>query len=270
VSTPSPGFLLSDVMGSSGAAPGAILDSIGLPSLFPAFNYWPADDLGKEPSALYSITDGGNLENTGIVPLLRRQYPFIIAFFNSTFPIGSDDPSNVQGIAGDISRLFGLIPETTLGNTQNTQVFPQAQYADLVQGLNLARNSGSSYFDIYTVIADNAFGIEPYEVGVYWFYNNLNQEWKNAITDEGVLALLASADPTNDFSNFPNYATVGQNKVEIEGVWVPELLMLTAQQVNLLANMWRYTVGTPATGSALRAAMTKVAQRRESRRGAAR
>ncbi|MGH9765718.1 MAG: hypothetical protein ACREDR_22925, partial [Blastocatellia bacterium] len=98
VPTPNPIFLLSDVMGSSSAAIGAFLDQFGVTDFFPEFNYWPPVNVGKEPSELYSFVDGGDLENTGIVPLLWRQYPIVYAFVNSSLPIGSSSGFCVDGI----------------------------------------------------------------------------------------------------------------------------------------------------------------------------
>ena len=253
VPAPRPIFLLSDVMGSSGAAPGALLDEIGLPSLFPMFNYWPAVNLGNEESVLYSFTDGGNLEDVGIVPLLRRQYPVIIAFVNAELPIGSTNGQAFDGISGQVSRLFGFLPPETLGNGQDTQIFPKTKFDDLKAGLEATKNSGAYHVDSYPIHPNNSFGIPAYpqsinngKVTVLWFYNNLNCDWKSAVTDKGVQGVLNSTDKTNFFGNFPNYSTVFQNDTKVLGADVPELLLLTAEQVNLLGHMTEYTVATSA------------------------
>jgi hypothetical protein len=57
-------FRLSDMIGSSGAAPGSYLDVLDFPVLFPEFYTWPLG-AGTSPAAVCSsIVDGGNLENT--------------------------------------------------------------------------------------------------------------------------------------------------------------------------------------------------------------
>ena len=252
VTTPDPIFLLSDVMGSSGSAPAASLNQLGLADDgFPQFNSWPTVDLGQQASALYSFDDGGSLEDTGIVSLLYRQYPVILAFVNAELPIGSQSDESVDGISGQVSRLFGKIPNGNLGNTQDTQVFSNdnGEWDALVQGLKSNESHGAFFTADYTIQTDNTFGIVPYpgdgKVTVVWFYLNLNQDWKSKITDPKVLQVLDSHDPDNRFSNFPNYATVGQNTTL--GI-IPEVVMLTAEQVQLLANMTAFTVAESAGG----------------------
>ena len=240
---PQPLFTLSDVMGSSGAAPGILLDYFKRPEWFPEFSYWPAVNVGRQAATTYSFVDGGNLENTGIVPLLRRRYPLILAFVNSAAPLGSTSGGCVDGIDGQISRLFGLRPADSAFNEQDTQIFPTEQFPDLARGLKSAKAAGRApvFVDAYAIRQPNSFGIPAYpggKVKVAWFYNDLNQAWKDGLSAP-VRGLLAGGDPRNYLRNFPNYKTVFQNK---DAVGIDELLLLTAEQINLLAHMWCYTV----------------------------
>src|SRR5579883_1022176 len=92
-------FLLTDQMGSSSSAPGADINFFtDTEDWFPEFNYWSPKYAGTESAEMYSFTDGGNLENTGIVPLLRRQYPIIFAFVNSELPLGGTGSGYVDGV----------------------------------------------------------------------------------------------------------------------------------------------------------------------------
>jgi len=250
VPTPSEYFLLSDVMGSSGAAPGSILDCIGVNDIFPEFSYWPMVNIGQESAVTYSFVDGGDFENTGVVALLRRQYPVVIAFVNSELPINSTSDYAYDGIDGQVSRLFGLTPPCNPSNQddcsvascpqQSVQVFPTSQFDALATGLKSQKENGQPTFfsDTYTIVEGNPFGIPVYEVFVVWFYNDINQQWKNQLSST-IQELLGSTDPTNYMANFPNYGTVFQNKAS-DGI--PEILLFTAQQINLLANMWCYTI----------------------------
>lgn len=43
-------------------------------------------------------------------------------------------------------------------------------------------------------------------------------------------------------ANFPNLDTVFQNSTKILGEWVPEVLLYTPEQINLLANMQYYNI----------------------------
>jgi len=195
------------------------------------------------------------------VSLLYRQYPVIVAFVNAELPIGTKSDEAVDGISGQISRLFGKNPKKKLGNNQDTQVFnnDHGEFAALVQDLNKSRSEGAFALGDYTIRANNAFGIEPYpgdgKVSVLWFYLNLNQDWRGQITDKQVLAVLDSQSKKNNFKNFPNYSTIGQNRGDLD---IPELLWLTAEQVQLAANMTAFSVGTSAcaTLNALRKRFT--------------
>ena len=240
VSPPAFQFLLSDVIGSSSAAIAAYLNEFGLNSVFPEFSYWPLVNIGQQQACTYSFGDGGILENTGIVPLLRRQYKVIFAFVNSPYPVGSAEDGCYKGVDGQITRLFGFVPPNDFGNSQDTQIFPSAQFQSVLTGLTQSKAAGNVVFAAgsFTIQTPNNFGLEPYpgngEVLIFWMYNDLNRSWANQLTGPGVQALLNSTIPSNYMANFPNYDTVGQNE--------DELLLLTAQQVNLLADMWSYNI----------------------------
>jgi hypothetical protein len=228
-------FLLSDVIGSSSAALASVLDEFGFSGGFPFFDYWPIKEIGQEPAATYSFGDGGILENTGIVPLLRRGYRVIFAFVNTPFPVNSDDPGCVNGIDGQISRLFGFIPADDYGNNQNTQIFASDQFAVLATRLKAARAAGAPvvYADHYPILPSNPFELAPYRPLIFWLYNDWNMAWYTQLPLD-VKNLFTSWNPFDYLGNFPNYATVGQN----DG----ELLYLTPRQINLLAHMWCFTV----------------------------
>jgi hypothetical protein len=245
VPTPSYQFLLSDAIGSSSSAIAAYLDEFGLDPVFPEFSYWPLVNIGKEQACTYSFGDGGILENTGIVPLLRRQYKVIFAFVNSPYPVGSADNGCYKGVDGQITRLFGFIPPNDFGNSQNTQIFPSSQFDTVLTGLTNSKASGSVVVAAgsFTIQTPNNFGLEAYpgngEVLIFWLYNDLNKGWAKQL-QPSVQTLLTSTKPSNYMANFPNYDTVFQNQ--------DELLLLTAQQVNLLADMWSYNIISGFTG----------------------
>ena len=246
IARPDPPFLLSDVLGATSAAPGALLNLFGQPEWFPKFNYWPpsTDDAGATGEALYSFIDGATIDNSAIVPLLRRRYPIIVVFANTQEAIGSDSPSSVDGISHTISRLFGFNPSNPLLANRDSQVFPSHQFQPLVAGLKAAKEAGAApwFVDSYEVIEPNAFAIPAYRVQVVWFYNDLNQRWHDQLRPE-VQALLRSEDPGNSLHNFPNYDIFAQNRGP---TGLPILLHLTAQQINLIAHMWSYTVTADA------------------------
>ncbi len=230
-------FLLSDVIGSSSAALASLMDWFGYSGGFSYFDYWPIRNISKEPAVTYSFGDGGILENTGIVPLLRRGYRVIFAFVNTPFPVNSDDPGCVSGIDGQISRLFGLIPQEDYGNSQNTQIFATSQFAPLAAGLKAARAAGKAvvYSSQFPILPNNPFDLAPYTPTIFWLYNDLDASWFNRLPIS-VRQLFANSPPLDYLGNFPNYATVGQN--ESLDDYEYEVLYLTPRQINLLAHMW--------------------------------
>jgi hypothetical protein len=207
--------------------------------VFPEFSYWPLVNIGQEQACTYSFGDGGILENTGIVPLLRRQYKVIFAFVNTPYPVGCTDEGCYEGVDGQITRLFGHIPKNDFGNGQDTQIFPSDQFDIVKNGLTQSKNAGRVVFAAgkFTIQTPNSFALEPYpgdgHVLIFWMYNDLNANWKAQLQPD-VRNLLESTNPGNYMLNFPNYSTVFQNEYE--------LLLLSAQQVNLLADMWSYNM----------------------------
>lgn len=246
--TPNPPFLLADLLGSTSAAPGALLNYVGEPEWFPRFHHWsiPETSVGEAaPAPLYSFVDGATLDGTGVVALLRRRFPVILAFVNTQEPLGSTSSLfAVEGVTASLAELFGFAHPINPLDSQRNQIFPTEQFFPLRTALQRAKIAGKGvYFvDRYSIVQPNPYGVAPYpgdgKVTIVWFYNELNQGWKAQLAPE-VQALLASRDWANDMSNFPNLGVFFQNR---SAAGLPELLHFTPQQINLLAHMGCYTV----------------------------
>jgi len=102
-------FTLSDIIGSSGAAYGTIIDDMHpkLSIVSPTFHYFPPS-ISDQPSISYNFVDGGNLEGTGIVALLQRQFTNIIAFINTEYALGTESCGTFEGVDTQVTRLFGF------------------------------------------------------------------------------------------------------------------------------------------------------------------
>ena len=150
----------------------------------------------------------------------------------------------MEGIDSQISELFGLIPEGTARLNRQLHVFPTDKFQALADGLkdSHARGQGAFFVDSYSIVQPNPFDLPSYpddgQVTVMWFYTSLNQNWYDQLSDD-VKSLFERDDPTNDLSNFPNYATFNQNKNESG---IPEIFYLQPEQINLVAHMWQSTV----------------------------
>jgi hypothetical protein len=144
-----------------------------------------------------------------------------------------------MGVDGQITRLFGFIPLNDFGNSQDTQIFPKDQFQIVLDGLTQSKASGGAVVAVgnFTIQTPNNFNLPEYpgdgKVQIFWLYNDINQSWTKQLP-QAVQELLGSKAPSNYMVNFPNYNTVFQNEYE--------LLLLTPQQINLLADMWSYTI----------------------------
>ena len=222
-------YTLSDVMGSSCAAPAEIMAQAGLNFVgFPEFRYWPLVDVGDVSSKEYEVGDGGILENLGVMPLLARKVENIIAFVNTKDELTG---SGIGLINTSIPPLFGQTP-----GFETNHVFPAAQYEKLVEGLLAAKNTGGTvmFRDRYPVLENTHFGVKgDWEVNVLWVYNERVSDW-----EEKLPVAIRGMIGAGSLANFPHYATFFQNP--------PAIVDLSAKQTQLLAHLSCWNIITNA------------------------
>jgi hypothetical protein len=127
-------FTLNDVMGTTGAAPAAILAVSGTPAWLhgmPRFHAWSIAGKDGQPndnSAEVRFGDGGLYEHNGILSLLMRGVRKIVSFVNTRDPVDR---------CIDVARLFGeMLPLDPLNPARlGMQVFPRSEYASLISEL---------------------------------------------------------------------------------------------------------------------------------------
>ena len=213
-------YTLSDVIGSSGAAPAEVLAKIGLNFLgFPEFKYWPLTNISETGEKEYEFADGGILENLAIMPLLMRKVNRIIVFINTKDELLGGELGRINN---SIPPLFGQTP----GFDTNI-VFPKAKYQALVDGLKAAKDAGKSvlFKDKYQVQDNAHYGVEGgWEVEVLWVYNECVPAWKAQLP-----ARIRNMIGSGSLSNFPHYRTFMQNP--------PALIDLSAKQTFMLAHL---------------------------------
>jgi hypothetical protein len=220
-------YTLSDVAGTSGAAPAEVLAKFGLDWVgFPEFRHWSVPDTEKTRAKEYTFGDGGILENLGIMPLLMRKVERIVVFINTKSRLkgGGEDEIN-----DSIRPLFGQTPLFSLNH-----VFPEDMYADLVENLLVKKEAGQTVMHKarYPVREAPHYGIEGgWEVDVLWVYNERVKEWEDRLP-----ANIRKKIGTGSLGTFPHYRTFFQNP--------PKVIDLSATQVNLLAHLhcWNITV----------------------------
>lgn len=241
-------FTITDMAGIASAAMGVIDLSVtlksgtkfGLDGLSPELKYWSPSDPNVENR--FNAIDGGYLENLGILPLLKRKVPKIIAFFN-----GGTSFHKFGKMPGTISHLFGESEDwietnitETLGRKKN-HVFRNSngELESLKSNmkLNNAQTGVSFHKAIYQVVENKNYGIKPYQVEILWIVLDESSVWTQAIKP-----LTNSNDPLLLQSNVKNGETVKQALVgsKNKGSGFPNFntkrLNLTKEEVALLAN----------------------------------
>ncbi len=205
-------FTLSDMLGTTGAAPAEKLDQIGLDFIgMPEFKHWPLKNIGQVKAKEYEFGDGGNLENLGILPLLSRNVEKIIVFVNTQ--------------KADIRKNGGI---NSLFRAGVNQVFEESrldilhkQLEECLAGREPVVGRGS-----YVTVQNDHHRIPAgHRVEVLWVYNHRYLSWIDQLPS-GTQADLKTG---RALANFPHYATFFENP--------PKVIDLDRVQINLLNQM---------------------------------
>ena len=234
---PSEAFTIWHASGISSAAYGYDESKTDIKGLLPRENYWAVTDSEKSLTVSQNqyFSDGGNLENFGIMAMLQRQVKKIIVFVNSGTALKKDG-ENIT-IDSDIAPLFGL----DNSKFPNNQVFVADDYASLANKLwdTYAKGGLAMAKESYTTKPNDWFGIPEYEVEVLWVYNAPVQDWINQLSPEVQSAIHKGIEGKQPLKGFPNYKTIGEN-------WL-KLIQLKPEQVSLLADMYSWSIQKNST-----------------------
>ena len=216
-------FSLSDVMGTTGAAPAEFTDRwmLGLMG-FPEFRYWSPSEPTRSARE-YDFGDGGHLENLGLLALVKRNVEKIIVFINTR-----DELTNTS-INDSIPTFFqGCAPKGWSIN----EVFPKAEYETLRSALLAKKHAEKTVMHRmkHTVKSNSHYGIEGgRQIEILWVYNERVTEWERKLPQ-------ATRDEIahGSLSNFPHYRTFFQNATGI--------IDLSKRQVTLLKQLSAWNV----------------------------
>lgn len=237
-------FEAVDATGTSSAAYGAIFSSslfaqlasfvltgFSADQLIPEEEYWPISSNGVVDDAdRYRFTDGGNLENYGLISLLQRGVEKVVVFINTDTPLdvsitpSAACPPLASQVSSDLFPLFGY----KIGNQTKNQVFKKSDFTTVYDGLRNAKLNKQSVIAKTTLstVENKWWGIKPnQEVTVLWVYNESVPEWENLLSTEVKEEICAG--PNGAFPEFPLYKLIGENGY-LNGI------SLTKEQVNLL------------------------------------
>ena len=245
-------FQVADATGTSSAAFGAIVSSnlllqfssdillgYSLNHLIPEEEYWPISENGViENTERHRFTDGGNLENYGLITLLQRGIKKIVVFINTDTPItvgltpSAICPPLSNQIDSDLYPLFGY----KTGNQIHNQVFSKGDFDKVYEGLSNAKKQGKTVMtktNLMTVEND-WWGIpKGQEVEILWIYNETVPEWQNQLKASVLDEICLGSQ--GEFLDFPLYKLMFENGIT-KGI------SLTKPQVNLLYQLSAWNV----------------------------
>lgn len=211
------------------------------------------------------IADGGDLENSGLMSLLRRGVEHIVVAYNTYTPLAPRSawnpherlPTNKE-IDSMVAAYFGIFldpPQETSWNYRSCQVFRSDDFATFASRLQDAQASGKGAVlttKLRTVA--NQWSIPPgFHVQITWLYLSRNYEWERrlppAVADLVVPKNSSTGLPIEDprvlpthgtFTSFPYYPT---SQLELHPQQANLLASLAASSIRLNEELIRQTFG---------------------------
>jgi hypothetical protein len=240
-------FTLSDVVGSSGAAPQLFLFRNArlrrAANLFPIFNHYTLRPAGGGvaasgmPRLLHG--DGGFTDNLGLMPLLARQVGNIMVFVNGQNEI--DENISLKSLFWPVDEL-----DNAGGDRSMNVVFHADEYETLKAGLFKAAQSGPAVFCMThrEVLPNELYNIRRHAgPRICWVYNRAVPAWSKLLPTPTQDLLQKSSR----FDRFPWFRTFGEN--------IPRVTRLTDQQVIMLAQLSYWNITNKTTRDEVRKAL---------------
>ncbi len=219
-------FTLSDMMAISGNAPSTFLYSrwylfIAMHLGLPEINLWSPYLAKKQSKSTkvktkeYAMGDGGNLENLGLIPLLKRKVDKIVVFVNCKTPIRKTNKGKIiledaiDGVFGIKMRYKDAISTNILSNTRNER----GKLADTLYKLK-KEGKPLLYTSKYKVNKRSEYGIFPDEgkwdsVQITWVYNDgFEKQYANGRLSEEVRSYYYNKGLDAFNAQFPHLPTI--------------------------------------------------------------
>ena len=235
-------FTLSDILGTSGAAPQEKLLDFKIRSLgFPEFRHWPVLSVGqvagKKREKELSHGDGGHIDNIGIIPLLGRKVENILVFVNT--PVAFDPEKNM---ADDLIGYFRKTEEFPY-NVLFEKEYGEQKLQELYDAYKVKKERGEPliHCDKYNVQKKlERYGFDGYSPNICWVYLDKPKIWQDKIDKNIYLETTANEIKHGKipFKNFPHTKTFFQSKEQVQ------IIDLDRRLVNMLSNLTAWTVIT--------------------------
>lgn len=253
----SPRFSLSDVIASSGSAPTIPFPFVSYLAGFPQFQHWsPAavpqtPGTGRVQTREKIHTDGGAVDNAGVIPLLRRRVGTIIAFVNDqNNPKLNPEDGRVHPLFPKfVGRLFG---QKDGGMYSPCRVFDESRFAELEADYLAAWRADKPLIiqKRYTTVANPSFGIaQGVPVTVVWVFlgGSRGELPQGAPVPAGSLHDWLQHLPQDaqremgswTHNDFPYYKTFFEN--------FPRIIKLPPSKVNALSQFTSFSVMSSAS-----------------------
>ncbi|GAA4824538.1 patatin-like phospholipase family protein [Algivirga pacifica] len=217
-------FGLGDVMAATGSALGEYTDRFfPLNPGFPEFKHWSPKN--PERAKEYDFVDGGYLDNTGVIALLRRKVERIIVFVNGSTGLNPIDSKN-DGVSNMIRLLFkkenhlsardfsGNIVLKEVGDTK-----PEESYDRLAEELRKLHAEGRPAVSVrkYKTVANKLYAIEGgFEVEIMWVHNGFSNAWLNTIQDPVLKRYILEQRKDHNFPDFSTFFTNGAKVIDLD------------------------------------------------------
>jgi len=233
------------MMATSRAALAEHLDKYLIDVGFPEFHYWSPKNPQKAKE--YDFADGGLMDNSGIMPLLRRKVEKIIVFVNGTSDLVTEDDKTNEKVSSMVKALFvqtdnhwGMKNYDLNIVLKEENKTGQESYQELSEQL-IALNKQNIPAVVkkkYKTLKNKAFDIEAgHEVEVLWVHNAYVKQWFDKIKDTDLQEYINSQ--RSEKLNFPNYPTFATNSIKI--------IDLDVEQAHIMAHHASYVITSMKT-----------------------
>ena len=224
-------FTLGDMIGSSSAFNAAGPDVRG----YPHARYWTPSASAGGPQVVNDLfTDGGDVDTTSLLGMLRRRLSVIVVFLNSVWPLALDYDPDVWPLPGQIDPAVPCLFGQPSSRWPHNHVFPQTAYRNLVRTWQRAKRDGRPLVASMRlpVESNDWWGIEGgWEASICWVYNDRVRDWESMLKREVRQLLPGTSSDLGEaaLARFPHYLTIGENS--------GALTRLTTTQANLLSEL---------------------------------
>ena len=183
-------------------------------------------DVNRKANRVSRAVDGGFMDNFGLMPLLMRKVEKIVVCLNSDSSIRVRGHPEDEEIQANIEHFFGVVDRvsgsTGYGSRGRNQVFnnesSDLNYSnrvdELLAGLQANREQyGVSFYSSqYEVVENNNYGIEPYDVEIFWYFTESSE-----LSDQVIDGLQADSHDIEGYE-----ATI--DDYDLQSIFVKELL----------------------------------------------